>query len=316
MKFTVERVALQFLSSIGQSPLVQLKRMTSKDQAEVWVKYEGNNPTGSYKDRMVAGVLASKMARGELKEGDRICEYTGGSTGTSLAFASSILGLKFTAVTSNAFAQNKLESMRAFGAELVLVESEDSRLTPELFEELKITTMRMVEEEQVHYFDQFASPDVRPSYKGIGSEIVSEIGPEIDVYCAAVGTGGSLMGSRDGLFAAGAKPKVIALEPEQSPRLTRGHGGGHKIDGVALGFVPPFLDMSLIDESRALDQELAFETCRRLAREEGILAGSSTGLNVAAALEIASELGPGKRVVTIACDNGMKYFGGVPYSSR
>jgi cysteine synthase len=305
---------MKLIAAIGATPLVRLGSIVPANSAEVWVKYEGNNPTGSYKDRMALGVITSAMNRGNLKVGDRICEYTGGSTGTSIAFIASILGLNFTAVSSSAFAASKLQAIRSYGAEIVLVESSDGKLTPELFQKMKDKVQELVANDRIYYFDQFGSPDVRPSYEAIGSEIVEQIGGDIDAYCAAVGTGGSLMGTIDGFTSKGVNPYFYALEPTQSPMLTTGKGGGHKVEGIALGFVPPFLDMNLIKEVRAVDQEEGFDMCRRLAKEEGILAGGSTGLNVVAALAIAKELGSGKRVVTVGCDNGIKYLGGHIYS--
>lgn len=305
---------MNLLSSIGGTSLVRLSKIAPNSSAEVWIKYEGNNPTGSYKDRMAYGVIKAAMSRGDLKVGDRICEYTGESTGTSIAFVASILGLNFTAVSSSAFAASKLQAIRSYGAEVVLVESSDGKLNPELFRRMKARVQEEVVNAGSYYFDQFGSPDVRPSYAAIGSEIAAQLDGGIDAHCAAVGTGGSLMGTIDGLVASGMNPDIYALEPTQSPMLTTGKGGGHMVEGIALGFIPPFLDLGLIKEVRAIDQAAGFDMCRRLAKEEGILAGGSTGLNVVAALALAKELGPGKRVVTVGCDNGIKYLGGHIYS--
>ena len=280
---------MNLLSSIGNTPRIRLSSIVPKSSAELWIKYEGNNPTGSYKDRMAYGVIKAAMNRGDLKAGDRICEYTGGSTGTSIAFVASILGFNFTAVSSSAFSPAKLQLIRSYGAQVVLVESSDGKLNPELFRRMKYKVQEIAVSEGSFYFDQFGSPDVCPSYAAIGSEISEQIGGNVDAYCAAVGTGGSLMGAIDGFAASGMKPAVYALEPTQSPMLTTGKGGGHMVEGIALGFVPPFLDLSLIEGVRAINQDVGFEMCRRLAKEEGILAGGATGLNVVAALAIAKE---------------------------
>ena len=303
-------ISNSLLLAIGNTPLLKLTKIVSPSSADVWIKYEGNNPTGSYKDRMALGVIRAAMDRGDLKIGDRLCEYTGGSTGTAIAFVASILGLKFTAVTSNSFAASKLQAIRTYGAELVLVESSDGKLNPELFKNLKEKVQEIAAQDGNYYFDQFGSQDARSSYAAIGVEIVEQIQGNVDAYCAAVGTGGSLMGVIDGFESKGMTPDFYALEPTQSPMLNTGKGGSHTVDGIALGFVPPFLDMERIKEVRTIDQEEGFQMCRRLAQEEGILAGGSTGLNVVAALALAKELGPGKRVVTIGCDNGIKYLGG------
>lgn len=305
---------MNLLASIGHTPLIRLTNVVPKNSAEVWVKYEGNNPTGSYKDRVALGVIKKAMARGDLKAGDRICEYTGGSTGTSIAFVSSVLGLKFTAVSSSVFASSKLQAMRTYGAEIVLEESSDGTLNPELFQRMKDRVQEISSQSGSYYFDQFGSPDIRPSYTAIGVEIADEMDGAIDAVCSAVGTAGSLMGTVDGLAQRGIKPDIYALEPLQSPLLTTGKGGGHLVEGIALGFIPPFLDMNVIKEARAIDQEAGFEMCRRLSKEEGVLAGGSTGLNVVAALGLAQELGAGKRIVTLGCDNGIKYLGGHIYS--
>lgn len=302
--------SMDLLQSIGNTPLLRLKKIVPKTSAEVWLKYEGNNPTGSYKDRMAMGVIQAAFERGDLKPGDRICEYTGGSTGTSIAFVASQFGLRFTAVTSTAFAASKLQAIKAYGADLVLVESSDGKLNPDLFQKLKAKADEISSIDGVKYFDQFGSADVRPSYRAIGTEIAESLEGEVDAYCAAVGTAGSLMGTIDGLDSAGIEADFYALEPLQSPRLTTGEGGSHRVEGIALGFAPPFLEMSRIREVLAIDEEEGFEMCRLLAREEGILAGGSTGLNVVAALKIAERLGPDKKVVTIGCDNGAKYLGG------
>ena len=165
-----------------------------------------------------------------------------------------------------------------------------------------------------YYVDQFGSPDVRKGYCQMGQEIAEKLDGEVDVFCAGVGTGAAMMGTLDGLHEKGHSPKVIALEPSESPLLTTGKSGAHRVEGIAAFPNPPFLDRSLISEVRTIDQENAFEMCRRLAREEGILGGGSTGLNVCAAIELAKQLGPGRRVVTLGCDNGLKYLGGPIYS--
>lgn len=306
--------AQNVFSAIGNTPLLRLQHIVPSDAAEVYVKYEGGNPTGSYKDRMALGVITQAMADGVLRRGDHLCEYTGGSTGAALAMVCAVLGLRFTAVSSDAFAPSKLQAMRAYGAELILEPSADGTLTPELFQRMKARVRQLVDERGSHYFDQFGSPAIRPSYARLGMEIVDQLDGPVDAFCAAVGTGGALMGTMDGLVARGCTPAVYAIEPLQSPTLTTGQGGKHSVEGIALGFAPPFLDRTAITGARAVDQESGFAMCRRLAVEEGILAGGSTGLNVVAALELARELGPGKRVVTLGCDTGIKYLGGPIYT--
>ena len=302
------------LGAIGNTPLIRLKALEPKGGAEIWIKLEGGNPTGSYKDRMAVSVLTQAMNRGELIPGDRVVEYTGGSTGTALAFVSAVLGLKFTAVFSNAFSDSKRKAMEAFGAEVLVEKSEDGTITPDLIQRMKTRAYAIAEEPNSFYADQFGSPDVQAGYEPMGQEIFAELGGEIDVLLSAVGTGAALMGTADGLAKSGATPKIMALEPLQSPLLTTGKGGAHQVEGIGVGFEPPFLDRARIDDIRAIDQELAFSMCRRLASEAGIFCGGSTGLNVVAAIELARELGRGKRIVTLGCDHGSKYLSGHIYA--
>ena len=299
------------LGAIGNTPMVRLQGIEPEGGAEIWIKLEGGTPTGSYKDRMAVSVLTRAMERGALRPGDRVVEYTGGSTGTALAFVAAVLGLRFTAVFSDAFSDSKRQAMEAFGAE-VLVEPSDGTITPELIQRMKARAYALAEEPGSFYADQFGSPDVRAGYAPMGREIAADLG-RVDALVSAVGTGAALMGTADGLAEAGQTPQVIALEPLQSPLLTTGQGGPHKVEGVGVGFEPPFLDRDRVSGIRAIDQDAGFAMCRRLAAEAGVFGGGSTGLNVAAAVELAGELGPGKRIVTFACDSGAKYLGGHIY---
>jgi len=204
--------------------------------------------------------------------------------------------------------------MEAFGAKVIVEKSENGTITPDLIKRMRDKAYELAKTPGTYYVDQFGSPDVRVGYKPMGIEIAKEIDGPIDVFCAAVGTGGALMGTYDGLIDSNLYPDLIALEPLQSPLLTTGKGGPHKVEGIGVGFEPPFLDKNKLREIRAIDQEDAFEMCRLLAQKEGILGGGSTGLNVAAAIKIAEEIGPGKRVITLNCDNGVKYLGSHIYA--
>ncbi len=293
--------------AIGRTPLVKLKTLGSPSSGQVWVKIESGNPTGSYKDRMAYGVVKNAFVRGDLKPGDRMVEYTGGSTGTALAHVAVRCGIKFIAVSSDAFAQSKLDAMRAYGAEVIVIPSEDRRITPELIAAMKQRAYEIAEEPHTFYADQFGSPDVIEGYVPVGKEIAEQIGSDIDVFCAAVGTGGAFTGTTKGLNQNEQTPDLVALEPLQSPYLTTGQGGAHRIEGIGLGFTPPFLNLDRCDETRAVDENEAFQMCKELAAKEGIFCGPSTGLNVTAALEIAAERGPGSVTVTLGCDHGSKY---------
>ncbi len=301
------------LAAIGNTPLVQLARVVPDNAAEVWVKLEGGNPTGSYKDRVAISLLKGVLERGEVNPGDTVVEFTGGSTGTALAFVAGVLGLKFTAVFSDAFSASKKQAMEAFGATVLVEKCVGGAITHELAERMKARALALAKEPSHYYADQFGSPDVRRGYVPMGREIAKALDGQVDLFCAAVGTGAALMGTLDGLRENGIDPKVVAVEPAQSPLLTTGTSGGHNVEGIAVFPEPPFLDRAVLSDIRVIDQNRGFEMCRRLAREEGIFGGGSTGLNVCAAIDLALELGPGKRVVTLGCDNGAKYLGGHIY---
>ncbi len=297
------------LQAIGNTPVVRLQKVVEPAMADVIVKLEYYSPTGSYKDRMALAMIEGAEARNELRPGMRVVEYTGGSTGTSLALVCAIKGYRFDPVSSNAFAREKLQTMRLFGANLHLVESSDGKLNPKLFQEMISTAAKMGAQPNSFYTDQFNNKDAIRGYMAIGEELLEQVG-DIDVFCAGVGTAGMLVGVSRALKRAGSKARIVALEPASSPVITTGKGGPHRVEGIAAGFVPPHLKPEEYDEARAIPEEAARQMARRLAREEGIFAGTSTGLNVVAALRFAADLGPGKTVVTVAVDSGMKYLAG------
>ena len=293
------------LKLIGNTPLVRLQNIKTPNDVEIWLKYEAGNPTGSYKDRMALSVLTTAINNGVIKKGDRIIEYTGGSTGSSLAFVSASLGLNFTAIFSDAFSDSKRQTMEAFGANVIIVESEGKGITPELIQKMKEQAYILSEEKNSFYVDQFGSKNVLKGYLPMGNEIKREL-EGIDVFCASVGTGGAIMGTWQGLD--NTDIKLVAFEPIQSPFLSTGKGGPHKVEGIGVGFEPPFLDRNALTEIRCIDQEDAFKMCRTLSKEEGLFCGGSTGMNVCGALEIAKSLKKGSKIVTLACDNGLKYL--------
>ncbi len=189
--------------SVGSTPLVRLRTMVPEGFGQVWVKLESANPTGSYKDRMAVAVVRGALERGDVSPGDRLVEYTGGSTGTALAFVSARAGLRFCAVSSDAFSDVKLRSMAAYGAEVIVEESHGGGITPELIARMRDRAYALAAEPGSFYADQFGSPDVRAGYAPMGVEIADQLDGRIDVICAGVGTGGALMGSVDGLESAG-----------------------------------------------------------------------------------------------------------------
>ncbi|MEY8118055.1 pyridoxal-phosphate dependent enzyme [Falsihalocynthiibacter sp. BN13B15] len=239
-------------------------------------------------------MLSAALARGDVKPSDTVVEFSGGSTGTALAFVCGMLGLKFIAVFSDAFSHSKQQAMEAFGARVLVEKSVDGNITHELAERMKQRALALALQPSHYFADRFGSPDVRRGYMPMGQEITRSLEGDFDVLCAAVGTGAAMMGTLDGMHELGAKPKVISLEPSQSPLFTTGMSGGHRVEGIAVFPEPPFLDRSVLSDVRTVDQNKGVEMCRRLAREEGIFGGGSTGLSVCAAIDLAVELGSGK----------------------
>lgn len=203
--------------------------------------------------------------------------------------------------------------MEAFGATVLTEKSVDGAITSELGERMRRRAHEIADQPGHYYADQFGSSDVPNGFMPMGEEIATQLDGKLDVFCTAVGTGGALMGTLAGLRNHGINPEVVAIEPAESPLLTTGVPGAHRVEGVAVFPQPPFLDRSVLREIRTVSQGRAFEMCRRLTREEGIFGGGSTGLNVCAAIDLAVELGAGHRIVTISCDNGIKYLGGEIY---
>jgi cysteine synthase A len=297
------------LNAIGETPIVKLRRQSEAD-AEVIVKLESVNPTGSYKDRMALAMIEGAEARGQLRPGMRVVEFTGGSTGSSLAMVCAAKGYKFVVLSSDAFSREKLLTMEAFGAELRMVPSDGGKVTPALFERFRKEIAVLANEPDTFYTDQFHNEDAVRGYMGIGRELVRQTGGRIDAFCGAVGTGGMLLGVSRALREAGCRARIVALEPASSPALSQGRGGAHRVEGIGTGSVPPHMTDRPFDEARAIDEADARSVARRLGREEGLLVGTSSGLNVAAALQLARELGAGKTVATVAVDTGLKYLAG------
>ena len=296
-------------AAIGHTPVVQLRRLPAANSAAVFVKLEYCNPTGSYKDRMALAMVEGAEARGALTPGMRVVEFTGGSTGSSLAMVCAAKGYRCVLLSSDAFAREKIQTMEAFGAEVELIASDAGAVTPALFARFRERIAVMNAEPGTWWADQFHNTDALTGYQDIGSELLDQVGT-IDAFCGAVGTAGMLVGVSRALKAAGCDARIVALEPSTSPMLTAGHGGPHRVEGTASGAVPPHLTAADYDEARAVDEEEARDVARRLAREEGIFAGTSSGLNVAAALRLARELGAGRSVATVAVDSGLKYLAG------
>jgi cysteine synthase A len=298
------------LNAIGHTPIVRVRRVVPPGSADVVVKLESINPTGSYKDRMALAMIEGAEARGALRPGMRVVEFTGGSTGSSLAMVCAAKGYRFVVLSSDAFAREKLLTMEALGAELRLVPSDGGKVTPALFERFKKEIAVLAAEPDTFWTDQFHNPDALRGYMGIGVELLEQTGGAIDAFCGAVGTGGMLRGVAQALRDAGNHARIVALEPASSPALTEGRGGPHRVEGIGTGSLPPHMIDRPYDEARSVDEAEARAMARQLAREEGLLIGTSSGLNIAAAITLARELGPGKTVATVAVDTGLKYLAG------
>ena len=296
------------LDVIGNTPVVQLQKVVPEGYADVFVKLEYFNSTGSYKDRMALAMIEEAEKRGELRPGMTVVEYTGGSTGSSLAFVCAVKGYDFKVVTSDAFALEKRQTMKAFGADLHIEPSEGGMITPDLIPRMIEKAKTFAKSQDSYFTDQFNNSDSIMGYRTIGEELIEQMDRPIDLFCGGVGTAGMLMGVSQVLRDAIPEVKIVALEPASSPILSEGSAGSHHVEGIGVGFVPPLLDKELFDEARGIDEQEARRMARRLAREEGIFAGTSSGLNVAGALQLAKELGEGRTVVTMAVDSGLKYL--------
>jgi cysteine synthase len=303
-------VADSVLRAIGNTAVVRLGKVVPAGSADVIVKLESLNPTGSYKDRMALAMIEGAEARGALRPGMRVVEFTGGSTGSSLGMVCAAKGYRFVVLSSDAFSREKLLTMEALGAELRMVPSEGGKVTPVLFERFKKEIAVLAGEPDTFWTDQFHNEDAVQGYMGIGIELLQQTGGRIDAFCGAVGTGGMLRGVARAFREAGSRARIVALEPASSPALTEGRGGAHRVEGIGTGSVPPHMVDRPFDEARSIEESDARTMARRLAREEGLLVGTSTGLNIHAAVQLARELGPGKTVATVAVDTGLKYLAG------
>lgn len=315
MSQTPPRLHTSILHAIGNTPLVKLQKIPPQNCAEILVKLEYYNPTGSYKDRMALAMIEEAERRGELRKGMTVVEYTGGSTGSSLAFVCAVKGYAFKVVSSDAFAHEKLQTMRAFGADLRLVPSEAGLITPDLIPRMMEEARSLAALKDTYFTDQFHNADMLKGYEKLGMEILAQVEQPIHAFCAGVGTAGMLMGVAHALRGVDSQAKIVVLEPASSPVISTGTPGTHHVEGLGVGFVPPLLDTRYYDDVRGIDETAARAMARRLAREEGIFAGTSSGLNVVGALQLAQELGPDHTVVTVAVDTGLKYLADDLYGS-
>ena len=295
--------------AVGNTPLVRLRNMTEPDSAEIWVKWEGANPTGSMKDRMALGMIEDAEKKGQLKPGMRVVEATGGSTGSSLAMVCGPKGYKTHFITIDAISLEKRRTMSALGATLEVMQSHGRGITPELVQRGLERVRELAADEDTWWANQFENPANSVGYRSLGRELEEAGG--FDAFVMGVGTGGCITGVASYIKEElNNDIRIVAVEPAASRNLSGGPTGGHKLEGIALGFIPETVRMDLIDEIEAVADEEAFETARDLAKREGLFAGPTSGANVAAAKRIAKAFGPDKRVVTLLCDTGLRYLDG------
>jgi cysteine synthase A len=302
------------MNVIGKTPLIKLERLSEPNCADIYVKYEGANPTGSMKDRMALSMIEGAERRGDLKPGGTVVDYTGGSTGSSLAMVCANKGYHAYFVSSDAFAEEKLQTMRAFGAKLEIFPSENGLITAKLINSLIERAKELSNQPNTFWTDQFNNIDNRNAYHSMAREIVDVLGKHIDEFIMGVGTGGCFSGNSEVFKNEIPTIRCIPIEPLHVRSLSGGDiTGTHKLEGIGAGFVPSICRLDLADEIMAVSDEDAYETARKLARLEGIFGGTTSGANVWAAIQRARIIGSGKKIVTIICDSGLKYLNGDLY---
>jgi cysteine synthase len=296
------------LHCIGNTSLLALRHIVPKDGARILLKLESENPSGSMKDRMALAMIEAAEADGRLTRGGSVVEYTGGSTGVSLSLVCAVKGYPLHIVSSDAFSQEKLDHMRILGATLEIVRSAGGGMTEKLTRDMIEAARVVAARTGAFWTDQMNNRDQLPAYHKMAEEIWTQTNGKVDSFVQSVGTSASLRGTAEGLRRHNPRIKIVAVEPSESAVLSGGPPGAHKIDGVGAGFVVPLWRVDIADQIAQVSTEEATAMALRLAREEGVFAGTSTGGNVAAALRLAEELGPEASIVTVMCDTGMKYL--------
>jgi cysteine synthase len=296
------------LDCVGNTPLLALRNITPTNGARILFKMESQNPTGSMKDRMALAMIEAAEADGRLPAQGQVVEYTGGSTGVSLALVCAVKRHPLHIVSSDAFAREKLDQMRIFGARLKIVPSEGGGMTGKLTRDMVEAARVVMQETGAYWTDQLQNTDQLSAYHRMAEEIWEQTGGAIDGFVQSVGTAASLRGIAEALRARKRDIRIVAVEPSESAVLSGGAPGSHKIDGIGAGFVVPLWHTGVADAIETVSTEEAVAMAFRLAREEGLFAGTSTGANLLAALRVAEQLGPRATVVTVLCDTGMKYL--------
>ncbi len=296
------------LGGIGNTPLVELQRVVPPGSARVVAKLELANPTGSMKDRMAKAAIERAAATGRLQPGGTVVEYTAGTTGISLALVCAAGGYGLEIVFSDAFSDEKRRTMQAFGARVTDVPSDNRQITEKLIKAMIQTAAEISQRPRHWYCDQLNNHDAIEGYLPLGEEIWRQTGGQLEAFVHSVSTAHSIHGITKSLWAHNDRIRIVAVEPAESAVLSGGPSGSHKIEGIGIGFVPPLWNSELVNEIQAVTTEQAKEMTRRLAREEGIFAGTSSGANVVAAIRVARQLGPGATVATLIVDSGVRYL--------
>ena len=299
---------MEILEAIGNTSIVRLQRVVPAGCARILVKLEWENPTGSVKDRMAQAVISRAEVSGRLRPGGTVVEYTGGSTGASLALVCAAKGYRIRIVSSDAFSQEKRDHMTALGAELTLVPSEGGLTTRKLILDMIEVARTLSREPNTCWTDQLHNHDSIEGYYPLGEEIWSQTAGKVDGFVHCVGTAASSRGVATVLKRYESRVRIAAVEPAESPVLSGGQAGPHRIEGVGIGAIPPLWEPGLVDEVLQVGSAEAKAMARRLAREEALFAGTSSGANVVAAIRLGERLGPDATVVTLMADSGLKYL--------
>jgi cysteine synthase len=303
------------IDAIGKTPMIELKNIVPANSARIIAKLESANPTGSMKDRMAKSVIDAAEKKGLINKKSTVVEYTAGTTGISLAFVCASLGYRFHAVFSDAFSNEKRITMKAFGAMVTDVISDNKKITENLIKQMIETSRKFSEQENHWWADQLNNHDAEHGYYPLGEEIWEQSNGKVDAFVHTVSTAHSIHGVTKSLLKHNSNIQIFAVEPDESAVLSGRPSGSHKIEGIGIGFIPPLWQPEIVNEILTVTTDDAMSMARRLAKEEGIFAGTSTGANICASLKVAERLGPGKTVVTIIIDSGLRYISTPLYQS-
>jgi len=298
----------RILEAIGNTPLVELCRIVPAGSARVVVKLESSNPTGSMKDRVAKAMVTRAAADGRLRPGGTVVEYTGGSTGISLGLICAASGYKAHFVSSDAFSDEKLYAMRAYGAALTVIPSESRKITEQLIRAMMAKAEELSRQPDHWLCNQISNEDGEAGYHPMGEELWNQSGGRVDAFVQSVGSAHSIHGAAHALRQHNPRLHVVAVEPAESAVLSGKAPGSHRIEGIGIGFVPALWRRDQVNEIIPVSTDDANAMARRLAREEALFGGTSSGANVVAALQIARRLGPQATVGTIIVDSGLRYL--------